>query len=163
MPEYWLLKKTIGGWSHVTSYQDEAQAKRNYQSCLQNGMSGYSWRLVQCNVIKEDMINDVVEVGYDDSFAKDNAIINAPIKTGWGQPVQDAPKSVSVPGARPWGQNSIQQAPSQPAGLSSHGLAGSVWVIHHQLRQKSRIPSSELDSYLNKGYIRGGPRTQFEG
>jgi len=60
MTEYWLQKKTLGGWSHVTWYANEAEARANFDKCKSN--SGYSWRVVKAEVIVEAMLEEVTEV-----------------------------------------------------------------------------------------------------
>jgi DUF438 domain-containing protein len=38
---------------------------------------------------------------------------------------------------------------------------GTTWVVNSDLKDKKRIPVSELDAYLAKGYVKGGPRSKF--
>lgn len=173
--EYWLQKKTIGGWSHVTSYQDEEQARKNYSSCVGNGMSGYSWRLVEVKTIQEDMLNDVVEVQQPDNAKlwiqasgriDRNAIGLEPIKSGWGKPVQDAPKSSWGTSSAGWGDFKAPinpEADTAPSGEQPHGLTGSVWLVHYGLKDKKRVAANLVDDMIAQGWQRGGPRTQFEG
>lgn len=182
MTEYWLQKKTIGGWSHVTYYTDVEQAKINYKSASE-GNSGYSWRLVSVEVIECKMLEDVVEVkmtnGSTLEFKPDGKEkINsweAPVIVGmdWGKgddfsvdwkPSQDAPKSPDWGGTPAWGDFKAGDDPgaNAPAPADAHhGLSGSVWVINHTTKHKSRVPANELENYLNKGYEKGGPRTGF--
>jgi len=168
MTEYWLQKKTIGGWSMVTYYVDADEAWRNYASCVGNGMSGYSWRLVRVETIKEDMLNDVVDIQSPDydailfgrSFSKDGVrvpaekvlIQDAPKSTGWGADTSRWGKPASID-------------PS-PAGVinpsTEHGLTGSVWLVHHGLRKKTRVSADKVDAMMKEGYVKGNPRTQFE-
>lgn len=149
----------------VTSYQDADQAWRNYASCVGNGMSGYSWRLVGVEVIEQAMLNDVVEL------LPEKDIVEAASKMlagRWDRPadilIQDAPKSSG------WGsgwlkpENRTSDNPILNAGISvgsQHGLTGSVWVINHSIPKKSRVPASELDKYLAMGYEKCGPKTLF--
>lgn len=44
---------------------------------------------------------------------------------------------------------------------TGHAGIGKVWVIHHEARDKRPVPLAELESYLARGYVRGGPRSQF--
>ena len=39
-------------------------------------------------------------------------------------------------------------------------FAGKVWVINRDTQHLCRIDPGELDSYLAKGYVRGGPRSK---
>lgn len=39
-------------------------------------------------------------------------------------------------------------------------FSGTAWVIHEITREKRRIPSSELEKFLNDGWVRGGPRSK---
>ena len=162
--EYWLQKKTIGGWSMVTWYSDLEQAQANYSKCVGKGDSGYSWRLCEVKAVKEDMLNDVVNV--------EAPVIEQPLKA-WGQSrpanilIQDAPKSSEAPVSRPWGQNATSINPgangevSKPDGRGAK--PGSVCLMHHGLKKRCRAMPEELDMLLSQGWQRGGPRTQFEG
>ena len=49
---------------------------------------------------------------------------------------------------------------SAPSGRGA-ALVGSVWMIHHAKKLRERVPASELDLYLGRGYEKGGPRTKF--
>src|SRR4051812_41413450 len=112
-------------------------------------MSGYSWRLVEVKELEVAMLNDVVEItqsieeptiiksGWKAQAIMDAAILtaNAPKSTGWGQP--------AFAGGKP-----IQQASpvSQPASSDlQHGLSGSVWLVHHKLRIKTRVSADKVD------------------
>jgi hypothetical protein len=59
--EYWLQKKTLGGWSHVTWYAIKEEAKLNFDR-VSAGDSGYSWRLVKIEVIEQKLLDEVIEV-----------------------------------------------------------------------------------------------------
>lgn len=175
MIEYWLQKKTIGGWSQVTNYQDLDQAKRNFVSCVGKGNSGYCWRLAEVKIIEEAMLDEVTIIETDKDVELPQAKVgqsvvirnigDKPIAVRpWGNPVQDKPKSSGWGQTAPWGQNQMPISLTQAEGLSSdqvHGFSGSVWVIHHGQKHKARIAGNELELYLAKGYERGGPRTQF--
>jgi len=81
MTEYWLQKKTIGGWSNVTWYSDQKQAEENYKRAWAGGKSGYSWRLFsidETNLIMEDLLDEVTEVQASELDTE------VTIKTGWG-------------------------------------------------------------------------------
>lgn len=45
------------------------------------------------------------------------------------------------------------------SGRGQH-FAGKAWLIHEVTRQKIRVPHAEVNDYLSKGYIRGGPRSK---
>lgn len=157
MTEFWLQKKTIGGWSMVTWYDNEEQARKNYDNCRTG--KGYAWRLVKVEVLELQPLEDMIEIvppevekpqerrqslkivdPWGDTKIASNSISDNPI---WneGHPTADNVPVISVP--------------------SVHGLSGSIWVVHHGQRIKSRVALSDLDSYLNNGYVRGGPKTQF--
>lgn len=149
MTEYYLQKKTLAGWSNITWYLDLEQARKNYIACVGNGNSGYSWRLVEGKVIECAMLEEVTDI----APPSPQPVPGKEILTGWGEPSLIPPNRTSVnPG---WAD-----IPSSSQAV--HGLSGSVWVIHHQLRQKSRIPGSELQKHLDNGFERCGPRTQFK-
>lgn len=46
---------------------------------------------------------------------------------------------------------------------SEHGMVGKVWMINHSQQKRARINADELDYYINQGYVKGGPKTQFNG
>lgn len=79
-------------------------------------------------------------------------------KTSWDDPSG----SPATPIADGWG-NSMANSPIENNNPSTHGLAGSVWLIHHARRIKARFPADKVDAMLAEGFVRGGPRTQFEG
>ena len=151
MTEFWLQKKTIGGWSHVTSYQDEQQARTNYNRCIEGGMSGYSWRLCKVEAIEVAMLNDVVEVSQPEPDRPANILIQGAPKSSWGTPPAT------------WGEKRTSIDLPADSERPEHGLSGSVWLIHHGQRAKVRVKADEAQKYLDEGYVRGGPRTQFEG
>lgn len=41
-----------------------------------------------------------------------------------------------------------------------HHLAGKIWMIHKETRDKIRIPLTEISMYEQRGYERGGPRSK---
>lgn len=163
--EYWLQKKTIGGWSHVTWYADKDQALKNFKTAVGNGMSGYSWRLIEAVELEVSMLQEVTEVTLPDNPVIGEAVTitnntDKPLKVnGWGQQTIVEPKTS-------WGRlpinidkdKNISSVPIKP----EHGLSGSVWVINHKDRVKKRIKANELDSMLAQGYEKAGPRTEFK-
>lgn len=185
MTEYWLQKKTIGGWSQVTNYRDLDQAKRNFVSCVGKGDSGYCWRLAEVKELEVSMLDEIVEISYippDISITKDMVDIHEamrdPQKSGWGDNNRvivkgpgilnpDAPKSSGWGQTAPWGQNQMSNSPTQTEGLSKldgrGAKSGSVCLMHHGLKKRCRAMPEELDMLLKDGWVRGGPRTQFEG
>lgn len=149
--EYWLQKKTLGGWSHVTRYNDLEQVTKNYNNCSK-GDSGYSWRIMKCEVIEEKLLFDHEEV--EEIQEPLDAISRVPLKelkSGWG--------NVKSSG---WGND-----PS-PASLSfvntpsssevQHGMVGKVWMINHKTKERKRIDPG-VD--LGVDWERGGPKTPF--
>lgn len=155
MTEYWLQKKTIGGWSMVTWYGDAEQAKRNYDSCVGNGSSGYSWRLVEVETIAESLLEEVVEVRAPELSiaAKQTAwgkpeLKPAPVINGWGNPaIKPAPVG--------WGIHTVPKP--------EHGMVGKVWMMNHSLKQRGRFDPNEVESRKANGWIVAGPKTAFEG
>lgn len=153
MIEYWLQKKTIGGWSHVTWYSNIEQAQINYDKLRQQ--AGYSYRLVEVKVVQEHMLEEVVPVEAPSVELEAKANVWGGQKNnGW----KEAPASV---GALTGWQTST---PKQWADAieKEHGLSGSVWLIHHANKHKGRFPANVVDDMIAKGYVRGGPRTQFQ-
>lgn len=155
--EYWLQKKTIGGWSHVTWYSTAEEARKNYDIVAVPN-NGYSWRISMVTVIAERLLEEVVKVEAPEIEQK---------LTSWGAPINKKPSPIASDGwgatgtvSNGWNSTPIHPIKNEPP--SEHGLTGSVWVINHQTREKSRVPANELDNYLAKGYVKGGPRTQFQ-
>lgn len=170
MTEYWLQKKTIGGWSHVTWYSDLEQAQLNFTK-VSAGNSGYSWRVVKAETVVEKMLDDStpieapeIELTNVKWITKDEALKQFPLaKSGWikpRQPIQDAPKSSGWGGtASGWG-NATSESPSQ-SGDGRGAKPGSVCLMHHSLKKRMRAMPDELNVLLSQGWERGGPRTQF--
>lgn len=159
MTEYWLQKKTIGGWSHVTWYDSLEQAMANFKSAS-DGDSGYCWRVVEAKPIAEKMLAEVVPV------EAPNTKLEVARRNVWaGQASAPASQPVINSGwggssAAGWG-NPASVKPSPAAGPPAHGLAGKVWMIHHAKKIKTRIDPNEVDKYLAEGYVKGGPKTSF--
>jgi hypothetical protein len=40
------------------------------------------------------------------------------------------------------------------------GLAGKVWMLNRVTGHRARVNAPELDSYLSRGYVKGGPRSK---
>lgn len=172
MIEYWLQKKTIGGWSNVTWYSEAEAAKINYDT-LRKGV-GYSYRMCKVEVVEQHLLEEIVEVpSYKEevkkiwttpeSEAKANVWGGQKIKPGV-QVQELEPKSSWTTPSLGWGEKPASGWNSFNEGNSvkpEHGLSGSVWVIHHANKDKKRVPASEVDDMLAKGYEIGGPRTQF--
>jgi len=41
------------------------------------------------------------------------------------------------------------------------GVAGKLWMINHRLKDRQRVSPSQVAEFQAKGYVQGGPRTQF--
>lgn len=57
-------------------------------------------------------------------------------------------KEIEEKGIDPW------------ASEKQHHLAGKIWMIHKETREKIRIPLTEISMYEQRGYERGGPRSK---
>lgn len=69
-------------------------------------------------------------------------------KAQWGQPTTPV-----------WGK----PTGDSPSGIGrGHGLAGKVWLINHNLKQKQRVDPSAVDAMLAEGWLKAGPRTSFK-
>lgn len=147
MTEYWLQKKTIGGWSVVTWYDNQEQAEKNYNECIK--AKGYAWRLVKVETLHLQPLEDMIEVNQPQV----EPFQDKPKVIGWADGPSKAPNQMAN---NPWGS-------TVPSVKPEHGLSGSVWVINHTLRVKARIAGNQLEKYLAEGYVRGGPKTSFEG
>ena len=136
MSEYILQKRTLSMWSYVTWYEDLEQAKANFQKMAKEG-NGYSWRLVEVITIEEKLL---------DGEREPEPEAAEPVKSDWGSPV-----------AQGWGK-SMAIDPIKDTG-HSHGLSGSVWMVHFGLRKKTRIPADQQAHFEAQGYVKGSPRT----
>ena len=143
MSEYCLQKRTLSHWSYVTWYEDLAVAQRNFQIASQTG-SGYSWRLVEVTVVSEKLLD-----GEREPQPETPVEAPQPVKSDWGSPV-----------AQGWGK-SIPIDPIKDTG-HSHGLSGSVWMVHFEKKIKTRIPADQQAHLEAQGYERGSPRTEFK-
>lgn len=163
--EYWLQKKTIGGWSHVTWYDDLEQAQLNFNR-VSAGDSGYSWRLVNVTTIQEKMLADVVNV------EAPNVKLEAARSNVWAgtKPPENKKSGWGATPATVWGSNLTSNNPKPavtpsgwgtPPAKTEHGLSGSVWLAHAGLRQKKRVPADQVNDMIAQGWYKAGPRTTF--
>lgn len=165
MTEYWLQKKTIGGWSTVTWYSDLAQATENYNRCI--GNPGYSWRLVTVEVVHEKRLEEEVEITPVPITEFNNNIQN----TKWvskADLIEQFPSQNKNSGwpatPSPGGWDSFTPDKPKPAILTldeKHGGIGKVWMLRHDIKQRARVNPNEVDYYLSQGWIKGGPKTAF--
>lgn len=171
MTEYWLQKKTIGGWSHVTYYVTEAEARINFNK-VSGDLNGYCWRLVKAEVIEEKLLNDVVEIDPPKMYEEPlkTGIINQ-AKSGWGNLIPAIPKSNGWGDVPQSGWNSTTIDP-KPVVLNSwgdlpadsgyrHKGTGKVCMINHVLKERTKVDANVVDNMIAQGWERGGPRTQF--
>lgn len=134
MDEYHLQKRTLSTWQHVTWYETEEEAKKNFDRAVAS-QTGYSWRYVKVETIEEHINGGETELKPNNEEATIEA--PKPSNDGWGK-------------ANDW---------SIPAPKSSHGLAGKVWLVNKTLREKKRVDPSEVDAMMAQGWEKGGPRT----
>lgn len=40
-------------------------------------------------------------------------------------------------------------------------FAGKVWLINHKEQTRARVNPEDVDTFLEKGYVYGGPKTAF--
>lgn len=151
MTEYWLQKKTLGGWQTVSWWAEAelAKAQASYNSCSKPD-SGYSWRLCKVEILTEARLDEEIEAkptNLDFNSQSNGELIIPPLKGIWAD---TKPKSQ-------WGDVPVDS--SNP----EHGMVGKVWMIHHQLKLKKRVDPAEVDGMIGQGYERGGPKTQFRG
>lgn len=146
MSEYWLQKKTIGGWSVVTWYDSQEQAEKNYNECIKS--KGYAWRLVKVETLQLQPLEDMIEV----SQPQVEPSQDKPKVIGWADGPSKAPNQMAN---NPWSS-------TVPSVKPEHGLSGSVWLVHRGLKIKGRFAADKVDAMMAEGYERGGPRTSFE-
>lgn len=162
--EYWLQKKTIGGWSHVTWYATYDEAWVNYSKLEKN--AGYSYRLVEVKVMHEDLLEEVVKVEAPVIVVDKERYKAYPGQTAaakanvWGGQKPNNKEWVDPPALKQAINNGWGDLPSDGEKLE-HGLSGSVWLIHHANKHKGRFAANVVDEMISKGYEKGGPRTQF--
>lgn len=147
MTEYWLQKKTLGGWSHVTWYGTEAEAITNMNKACA-GDSGYSWRVCRVDVLAEKLLQDHEEPKkpeLEHAAAKTN-VWAGQSKGGWDVGVVD----------NGWSDFKSDSEKSE------HGMSGKIWLVNHSLKEKKRINPAEVDAMLASGWERGGPKTKFK-
>lgn len=159
MIEYWLQKKTISGWSNVTWYDNQEQALKNFAG-MSAGNSGYSWRVMKAEVVEQRLLDEVVTVPAPELEDKAAAF---KANHGWGVPGAINPAPVVQGWGKPSNSTSISPSPDDfNKSEAQHGLSGSVWLVHHGLKKKTRVPASEADALIAQGYERGSPRTEFK-
>lgn len=170
--EYWLQKKTVGGWSNITWYDNLEQANKNYLNCLLQ--IGYSYRLCKVEVIECKMLEEVTELPTPNETMEAKGWANPAQPSSWAKPMapgatQGWGKPNSLSGEAPiknWGTPAATATPKgtpyidgQP--VPEHGMIGKVWLVHHGLKQKKRVDPNEVDAMMAQGYERGGPKTAF--
>lgn len=170
--EYWLQKKTIGGWSHVTWYDNLEQAKRNFDNCSKAN-NGYSWRIAKVETVEVKMLEEVVtveapkvEIAAKANVWAGNEVKAAADASGWGKPDVLIPKSewgkssgwekINTKSDEFWGNN-----PSGDRTEKQHGMTGKVWLINHLTKERARVSEDRVAEMLANGWERGGPKTGF--
>lgn len=144
--EYYLQKRTLSSWSHVTIYENKDEGLKNLNSASKD--SGYSWRLVEVKVVEERILTDEMKEQREQVEEKPAQSWGAINKENWSsKPVQGDWGKIDT---TPWGTT---------APTSSHGLSGSVWLVNHTIKEKKRVPAAQVDAMLADGWVRGGPRT----
>lgn len=136
--EYWLQKKTIGGWSHVTWYSTIDEAMSNFNR-VSGDLNGYSWRVVKVELVEERLLTDAAPI------LSPETILTPARSNDWSKPVKlasDNPMATAII--------------SEP---SRHGLSGKIWMVNRQSGHKTRIDPSLMQEFEERGYIRGGPRS----
>lgn len=141
MTEYWLQKKTIGGWSHVTWYDSYEQAKFNFDN-VSKGNSGYSWRIVKAEMVEEKLLQETTPIEAP----------NTKLETA---------KANVWAGSTPNAIGEWSDTPKPDSVKSEHGMTGKVWMIHHQKKLRARVPENSIEQYQKDGYEFGGPKTAF--
>lgn len=160
MAEYWLQKKTIGGWSMVTWYAEKEEALANLNRINTTGQSGYSWRVMEATIVQEIRLEEETQIEAPELEVK---------KTSWGatikpKPVLDHPKSNGW-GSEPTHKQVGAWMPNDAIrhGDVKHGMVGKVWMLNHQLKERARVNPDEVESRKANGWIVSGPKTAFEG
>lgn len=172
MIEYWLQKKTIGGWSNVTWYDTIEEARKNYDNVAVPN-SGYSWRLMECMVVAEKLLDEVVKIEPPIVSIKEDFVKSVWATPADKKPLPDLKKSNPWTDGRSNGWNSTSNAPS-PAGFNStagldlpsasvlaHGGKGKVCMINHVAKVRTKVDASRVEEYIKMGWEHGGPRTAF--
>ena len=144
MPEYWLQKKTIGGWSQVTWYSELEQAQHNYNQLRK--ATGYSYRMVKVETVQEHLLEEVVAVEAPalELAAKSN------VWAGNAPPIKKSEPEATQ--SSNWGN-------FKSASVHAHGLAGKVWLGNPVTKEKKRIDPGMVDGMMKDGWIKVGPRT----
>lgn len=156
MIEYWLQKKTIGGWSQVTRYAEaEKQLATDNFNRLSKGDSGFSWRLCEVKVIEEKLLVDHEEVE-EVRIDAISRLSMKDIKSAWGEPKQTIN---DVWGSKPLAQPSWSDTPSTSE--VQHGMVGKVWLINHIEKKRCRVSAKEAELLEGMNWERGGPKTPF--
>lgn len=138
MTEYWLQKKTIGGWSQVTWYDNQEQAMTNFNN-VSKGDTGYSWRLVEANTVVEKLLEEIVEVPPPEFIPIEprvrlKPVAATPMAAGWDKPMGDDP--------------------IKDTGHPTHGGKGQIWVVNRATAHKTKISPDQLQEFEAKGYAK---------
>lgn len=146
--EYWLQKKTIGGWSQVTWYADKDQAMANFNN-ITRGDTGYSWRLIEANTVVEKLLEEVVEIEAPEFIPNFKKAERAPVRAN---PILDS--RAQGDWSKPMGASPIENA-----GALAHKGKGQIWVVNRTTAHKTKIDPARLQEFEANGYERGGPRS----
>lgn len=144
--EYYLQKRTLSSWSHVTSYETLEEAQTNFNRAKVN--SGYSWRIVKVEVV-EEYVN-----GSEKSLKDEVAELDEDLQKPSEKPVQSIKSGWGIPSTR-WGNKST----SDPDLKAEHGLAGKVWLGNPVTKEKKRVDPAAVQDMMAEGWIKAGPRT----
>lgn len=157
MTEYWLQRRTLGGWSMITWYDEteKDKAERSFKTLVET-RKGYAYRVVTVETLCEHLLDDMTPVDKpeieEDVKSKPDIIIP---KSEWGK--SEGWGSIVNASVKPddfWGNN-----PSGDRTESSHGMIGKVWLGNPVTKEKKRVDPSEVDAMMANGWIKAGPRT----
>ncbi len=168
MIEYWLQKKSLSRWDYVTWYTDRQAALLNLHNVAVPD-NGYSWRVVEVNTIEQINLEDhtelepaeIIPIPQSPTIKPTDIVTWGKKPSGWS----DIKKSDF--GSELSGWNSFKTSGDPGASgfnppAIEHGLVGSVWMVHHGLKKKTRVPASKVDELIVQGWCKGGPATKFE-
>jgi len=147
LTEFWLQKKPFNSWQHVTWYATLEEARSNFNRMKES--SGYSWRIVEANVVEECLLEGErpvmrqEEEGTEDHTYPQQPV--EPVKPSWGSQLN-------------WPKHPVLDAPENNKS-SDHGMVGKVWLGNPVTKEKKRVDPAMVADMMDAGWIKAGPRT----
>lgn len=150
MTQYYLEKRTLSTWSHVTWYATEEEALKNFNRVAVAG-NGYSWRVVKVEVVEERILTGERPVEPTHPMEPDRYRDDED-EVGTYKPN----KYTTTISTDAWRKADMGISSNPP---SNHGMVGKVWLGNPTTKEKKRVEPSMVEAMMKDGWVKAGPRT----